>query len=112
MRFFYHGSPLFFPFLLVLFLRVFIDIFLLFLQKVRFLPDATLQPLTFLHLFGFLTLFHLHNDFLEFADIVYIINLYNNYELGRGAKHSLISPREATLYFTTSGRSFSKYTSI
>ena len=31
---------------------------------------------------------------------------------GSGAKHSLISPRDATLYLTTSGRSFSKYISI
>lgn len=31
---------------------------------------------------------------------------------GKGDKHNLISPRDATLYFTTNGRSFSKYISI
>ena len=34
------------------------------------------------------------------------------YELGKGAKHSLISPKLATEYFTTNGRSFSKCISI
>lgn len=31
---------------------------------------------------------------------------------GKGDKHNLISPSDATLYFTTNGRSFSKYISI
>ena len=30
------------------------------------------------------------------------------YELGNGAKQSFISPRLATLYFTTRGKSFSR----
>jgi len=30
---------------------------------------------------------------------------------GNGARHSLISPSDATLYLTTRGRSFSKYIS-
>ena len=39
---------------------------------------------------------------------------YSNiiYELGKGAKHSLISPKLATEYLTTNGRSFSKCISI
>ena len=41
-----------------------------------------------------------------------IINPINYEELGNGAKHNLISPNDATLYFTTNGRSFSKYISI
>ena len=31
---------------------------------------------------------------------------------GNGAKHSLISPSDATLYLTTKGKSFSNYISI
>ena len=34
------------------------------------------------------------------------------YVEGRGAKHNLISPRDATKYLTTNGRSFSRYISI
>ena len=32
--------------------------------------------------------------------------------LGNGAKHSFISPNDATLYLTINGRLFSKYISI
>lgn len=38
--------------------------------------------------------------------------LKSGYILGNGTKHNLIAPSEATLYFTTNGKSFSKYTSI
>ena len=33
------------------------------------------------------------------------------YEGGNGAKHNLISPKDATSYFTISGKSFPKYIS-
>lgn len=94
---------IYFLFLRVLFFKVFLD----FLQKLRFLPEATLHPLTFLHLFGFLTLFPLHKD-LE--AIIYNIDFI--YALGKGARHKRISPKLATLYLTTRGKSFSRYTSI
>ena len=35
-----------------------------------------------------------------------------NYTAGKGAKHNLMVPKEATEYFTISGKSFSKYISI
>ena len=34
------------------------------------------------------------------------------YDEGKLAKHSLMLPRSATSYFTTKGKSFSKYISI
>ena len=34
------------------------------------------------------------------------------YEEGKAAKHSLISPKLATLYLTTSGKSLARYISI
>lgn len=37
------------------------------------------------------------------------VSLKNTYNyFGKGDKHNLISPNEATLYFTTNGKSFSK----
>ncbi len=41
------------------------------------------------------------------------VSLKNTFNyFGKGDKHNLISPSDATLYFTTNGRSFSKYISI
>ena len=36
---------------------------------------------------------------------------YTNYEGGNGAKHNLISPKDATSYLTINGKSFPKYIS-
>jgi hypothetical protein len=36
----------------------------------------------------------------------------SDYDEGNAANINLIAPREATLYLTTSGKSFSKYISI
>lgn len=62
-------------YLFTLNLRVCFDLtFLLFFdfrQNVRFGPDATLHPRTFLHLFGAFTLLPLHKD-LAFGGILYI----------------------------------------
>jgi hypothetical protein len=48
----------------------FLRVFFAFLQKVRLGPDATLHPLTFLHLLGFFTLFLRQRD----ADMLYYIS--------------------------------------
>ena len=55
-------------------------------------------------------------DFANFTNKFCYHKCFQNfiifYEEGNGARQSFISPRLATLYFTTSGKSFSKYTSI
>ena len=43
---------------------------------------------------------------------IFILYYYIFWDDGKGAKQSLISPNDATLYLTTNGRSFSRYISI
>ena len=54
---------------------------------------------------------YLAGDQYTIADIVYLFSKVYDEE-GNWAKHNFISPNEATLYLTISGRSFSKYISI
>lgn len=47
-------------------------------------------------------------QFVDDDDVHHLVALYDG---GKGAKHSLISPKEATSYFTISGKSLPRYIS-